>query len=133
MKSGVEEIERCSGLSPLCRVRPMELSELTDDEALVLVGFMRVVIRADGEYSQAEQQHVALVERALGPDRFKQAMLVVRGRLEKLELLKTAAKGVTRPEARRTIYDVIQKIAESDDVSVEEEKPLRWLASWWAL
>lgn len=111
----------------------MELSELTSDEALVLVGFMRIVVRADGDYSEAERQHVAIVEQALGVERFQQAMLDVRGHADKLEQLKAAAKNVTRPDARRTIYDVLQKIAASDEVSVEEEKPLRWLASWWAL
>jgi hypothetical protein len=111
----------------------MELSELTSDEALVLVGFMRIIVRADGEYSDAERQHVAIVEQALGPARFQQAMLDVRGQADKLDELKAAAKNVTRPEARRAIYDVLQKIAASDDISAEEEKPLRWLASWWAL
>ncbi len=111
----------------------MELSELTSDEALVLVGFMRIVVRADGDYSEAERQHVALVERALGEERFQKAMLDVRGQLDKLDLLKAAAKSVTRPEARRTIYDVLEKIAASDEIVVAEEAPLKWLASWWKL
>lgn len=111
----------------------MELSELTQDEVLVLVGFMRVVVRADGQYSDEEREHVAIVETALGRERFHQAMLDVRGRADGLDALKAAAKAITRPEARRTIYDVLQKIAASDEVTPTEEKPLRWLASWWQL
>lgn len=111
----------------------MELSELTSDEALVLVGFMRIIVRADGDFSDAEREHVANVEAELGPERFQQAMLDVRGQLDKLDLLKAAAKDVTRPDARRRIYDVLENIAASDDISSEEEKPLRWLASWWQL
>lgn len=111
----------------------MKLSELSSDEALVLVGFMRIIVRADGDFSDAEREHVHSVEAELGYDRFQKAMLDVRGHADQLDLLKTAAKAVTRPEARRTIYDRLEDIAASDDISSEEEKPLRWLASWWQL
>lgn len=111
----------------------MELSQLTHDEVLVLVGFMRVVIQADGEFSNAEREHVAIVRTALGTDRFTQAMALAASRFEDVEVLKTATKAITRPEARRVIHDVLVKIAQSDAITPEEEKPLRWIESWWEL
>ena len=111
----------------------MELSALTDDETLVLVGFMRVVARADGQFTEEEEQHVAIVERVLGPERFRQATLDARAKLGDLDALKAAAKEVTRQDARVMIYKVLTNLAASDEITREEEKPLRWLASWWRL
>lgn len=111
----------------------MELSQLTSDETLVLVGLMRVVIQADGEFSNPEREHVALVRTALGTDRFTQAMLTATEQYPDNETLKNAAKAVTRVEARKAIHDVLVKIAASDTITAEEEKPLRWLESWWEI
>lgn len=111
----------------------MELSLLTHDETLVLVGFMRVVIQADGEFSNPEREHVALVRTALGTDRFTQAMLEATKAFPDNDTLKRATKAVTRPEARSAIHDVLVKIAASDAITPEEEKPLRWIESWWEL
>lgn len=111
----------------------MELSQLTHDEVFVLVGFMRVVIQADGEFSTAEREHVAIVRTALGTDRFTQAMLEATEAFSDNDALKRATKAITRPEARRAIHDVLVKVAESDSMTPEEEKPLRWIESWWDL
>lgn len=111
----------------------MDLSELSHDEALVLVGFMRVVIQADGQFSDAEREHVALVRTALGLERFHTAMLEATERFADNDALKAATKAILRPEARRTIHDVLVKIAESDRITADEDKPLRWLESWWGL
>lgn len=111
----------------------MHLSELTDDEVLVLVGFMRVVIRADGEFSDAERERVDAVRTALGLERFHAAMLGAAERFPSNEELKRAAKAVARPEARRAIHGVLVDIAASDTLTAEEDKPLRWLESWWSL
>jgi len=111
----------------------MDLSELTHDETLVLLGLMRVVIQADGEFSTSEREHVALVRTALGQERFHAAMLEVTERFPTNDALKAATKAVTRTEARRAIHDVVVKIAESDAMTRDEEKPVRWLESWWGL
>jgi tellurite resistance protein len=111
----------------------MDLSDLSHDETLVLVGFMRVVIQADGQFSDGERQHVALVRTALGLERFHAAMIEATERFPDNDALKTATKAITRPEARRTIHDVLVTIAESDRLTPDEDKPLRWLESWWDL
>lgn len=111
----------------------MELSELNYDETLVLVGLMRVVIQADGQFSGAEREHVAIVSTALGMERFHQAMLDATNQFPDNDHLKRATKAVTRPAARKAIHDVLVKIAASDKVTPEEERPLRWVESWWEL
>jgi hypothetical protein len=60
-------------------------------------------------------------------------MLEATERFQDNEALKAATKAITRPEARRTIHDVLVKVAESDRITPDEEKPLRWLESWWGL
>ncbi len=111
----------------------MELSQLTHDETLVLVGFMRVVIQADGEFSETEREHVALVRTALGTERFTNAMREASAAFPDNATLKDAAKAITRREAREAIHDVLVKVAASDTITKEEDKPLRWIESWWEL
>lgn len=111
----------------------MELFQLTDEELLVLVGFLRVVVQADGEFSSAERDHVAIIRTALGEERLHHAMLQAAERFPDNESLKAATKAISRPDARRTIHEVLVRVAESDRVTPEEEKPLRWLESWWEL
>lgn len=111
----------------------MELAELTHDETLVLVGFMRVVIQADGAFSDEEREYVDMVRQALGTERFTEAMREATRGFPDNATLKTAAKAVTRAAARDAIYQVLLTIAASDTISKEEDKPLRWIESWWEI
>jgi hypothetical protein len=47
--------------------------------------------------------------------RFEHAMQLASERLPNRAALKEAAKHVTRPEARRAIYDFLREVAESDE------------------
>jgi hypothetical protein len=111
----------------------MKLDHLTPDEDVVLLGWMREIVQTDGEYSDAEREEVEKLRALLGDMRFEHAMQLASERLPNRAALKEAAKHVTRPEARRAIYDFLREVAESDEVTADEEKPLRWLASWWDL
>jgi uncharacterized tellurite resistance protein B-like protein len=111
----------------------MELRELNADEDMVLVALMREVVQADGAYSDAERRHVAEVRAALGEARFDAATVAARERFPSRDALKQAAKTLVRPEARARLYDTLEAMARADGKTAEEEKPLRWLASWWEL
>ncbi|HJL15920.1 MAG TPA: TerB family tellurite resistance protein [Sandaracinaceae bacterium LLY-WYZ-13_1] len=111
----------------------MELRDLNDDETLIFVGLLREMVQADGEYSDQEKDFVAEQSKALGADRFRQAMEEAKERYGDLASLKEAAKGVERQEARQLIFDRLIKSAVVDGVDEAEEKPLRWLAEHWKI
>jgi uncharacterized tellurite resistance protein B-like protein len=111
----------------------MELTELKDEELVALAGLMREVIRADHEYSDAERVRVEELAGILGEERFNDVFERAKRELTSLDEVKAHAKTVTRDAARRAIFDYLMKLAAADGVAREEEKPLRWLASWWDL
>src|SRR5690242_14820639 len=85
---------------------PMELSDLTPEEDVVLLGLLREVITADGKYTSAEKRGVERVRTALGEARFDDAMQAAQNRFAQPGALKDAAKAVTRQSARATIFAV---------------------------
>lgn len=109
----------------------VNLDDLTPDEDMVLVGLVREVVQADGEFSAAEKRETAAVRTAMGDSRFAAAAERIRQDCPTRAALKEAAKMMSRQEARETIFAVLQQIAYVDGVDEAEEKPLRWLASWW--
>lgn len=111
----------------------MSLNSLFEDEEVALLGLLREVIQADGTYSNDERASVAEIKAALGQERFRRAMQAAEGQFTHRDTLKAYVKGIARVEARRTIYQTLLKVAQSDGLDSQEEKPLRWLASWWQL
>ena len=109
----------------------MGVDKLTQDETLVLVGLLREVIHADGVYSEEERAQVRALAETIGQDRFDEAIKEASTRFKSRDQLKAAAKAVERVEAHRTILDCLRKVAASDAIAPEEEKPLMWLDSWW--
>jgi hypothetical protein len=109
----------------------MEITELNETEEVVLVGLMREIVQADGEYTDAERKAVEVVRAELGPERFERAIERARDQLRSRADLKSLAQGIEREEVRELIYRVLEKVAEIDGVAPEEEKPLAWLSAWW--
>jgi hypothetical protein len=69
----------------------------------------------------------------IGEERFGRVFEQAKRELTSLHEVKEHAKTVTRDGARRAIFDYLMNLAAADGVAGEEEKPLRWLASWWEL
>ncbi len=111
----------------------MELADLTADEATALVGLLREIVQADHDYSTAEEGAVQGIRTELGRERFDAAIDDVRERFPHRHDLKEHVKTISRPEARKLIYDRLFQVAEADGLDSSEEKPLKWLASWWEL
>lgn len=111
----------------------MDLADLTTDEEAVLLGWMREIIQTDGEYSDEERAEVIQLRTHLGAERFDRAIVAANERFENRAALKDGAKALTRQEARQAIYDFLKELAGSDELTADEEKPLKWLASWWAI
>lgn len=126
---------------------------LTNDERLVFAGLARLLIAADGRFSAAEAE--ALVEESTelfaargeaGPYRAAptaeqapdpEALWTLLERaataLPNEEAVLTAARAVTRPEAREAIFDALYAIAASDVIDKSEWPIIDWLAESWGL
>lgn len=111
----------------------MEIHELTEDETVVFVALLREVVKADEEYSDEERGAVEALSEVLGRDRMTAAMKAAQERYGARAELKDDAKSISRAEARDVIYRTLLGVAEADGVDVAEEKPLRWLATWWGI
>jgi uncharacterized tellurite resistance protein B-like protein len=109
----------------------VEIDELTPEEELALVGLLREIVQADGEYSDQERKAIQIVRNELGPKRFDETIGRCRDQFKSRGDLKEHAKGIKRQEARELIFQVLEKVAEVDGLDDEEKKPLKWLASWW--
>ena len=48
---------------------PLDISELTPEEDIALVGLLREIVQADGNYSDLEREHIHRIKDAIGHDR----------------------------------------------------------------
>lgn len=111
----------------------MSIDNLTPEEDAILMGLARIVVQADHDYSDAEREQVVGLRNELGESRFVAAIEDARVRYGELTALKQAAKTILDAEKRRAIFSRLERLAECDGVTESEDKPLRWLASWWEL
>jgi uncharacterized tellurite resistance protein B-like protein len=109
----------------------MEIRDLSPDEDVLLLGLLREVVQADGDYTDAERGQVHQLRDALGQERFERAVAEAQSRFASRAALKDAAKEITDQETRERIFEVLERAAASDGLNEREQKPLKWLASWW--
>ncbi len=109
----------------------MSLSTLTADEATVLMGMLREVVQADGEYTDEEAAEVAKIKDALGDERFEAAVQSAKSTFTSRKVLAEWVPKVTRAEAQEAILDTLSAVAASDDISAGEDEPIQWLSKAW--
>lgn len=133
-----------------------EVERLTAPEALALGGLLRVLIRMDGRFTEAERDalslvatSVALVEDAavtseayrsgakapepIGEERLYALIEQAGEELGDDAAIRAAALTVTRPAARASIHAMLFEVAASDVISAGESTLLDWLAEKWEL
>jgi hypothetical protein len=127
------------------------LDDLSDAESLALGGLLRLMIRIDGSFSQAEEEVLGELAEELsrqGSDGATyrgqavvqadpQAIYTIIDRagraLENDDAIREAARAVTRPEAREIIYGALFAVATADTISTGEGALLTWLEETWEL
>jgi hypothetical protein len=138
----------------------MPKENLTDDELLAFAGLARLLIQADGKFSQDEADVLEDFAEELfggtaedgkptlaadgprggdetdddeGPRRSPVFDLIERGAaaLPDEAAVRRAAQGVTRQEARELIFDVLYEVAACDVISRSEWPLLEWLMAEW--
>ena len=125
---------------------------LAPHEQLAFAGLVRMLIRADGEFTAEEQYVVEMVTAELVPSPSKDgtyrdapappepdpeaiwALIDRAGReLRDEAAVLRAAESVTTPEARGAIYQALREIAEADVISEAEWPLLHSLARLWGI
>ena len=128
-----------------------QLERLTGSEALVLGGLLRILIREDGRFTDAERGALALVATSVAlveddavsapPDGAapigEEGLYIFierAGEVFKDDIgVRTAALDITRPSARAAIHALLFEVAASDMISEGEGTLLDWLAEKWEL
>lgn len=111
----------------------MEVSELTHEERLALVGLMKAVIQADRIYSDEESEELRKVAKLFGKEQFQQTVAEARELFRTLSDIKDYAVRVERPEARELMFELLDDLAQQDDLVQEERELLGWLSRQWEI
>jgi hypothetical protein len=111
----------------------MKMSDLSASERLALGGLVRLLVRADGDFSEAEEEAVNRIGEELGG-----AGLLWSAVSDSAQSLRTdqdvrrAGLAIERPEVRALVLAVLGRIAHSDAVAPSEEGILLALRAHWA-
>jgi hypothetical protein len=108
----------------------MHLTDLTDDELMVLLGALKMVTWADGELSEAESDTLGQIMSKVGP-RATVALRRAREEITGQAALAAWAQKVQRVEARVVIFDACTLLARSDGIDDREMGVLDWLDDVW--
>lgn len=111
----------------------MQLSDLNKDERLALVGFVKVIIQADKEFSEQEAEELKKVAGAIGIPEFKETVKQAKEQFKKVADLKEFARKIERQPARELIFSCIYDVALPGDIVPEEAKVLSWLSKLWKI
>lgn len=110
----------------------LTLADLDADEQLALGGLIRIMIRLDGSFSEAEEEHLDQVAEEIGG---REALwrVISRSAQEHADdiAIRATAKTVERPEVRRLIRRAIEHIARAETIEPTEQTLLDWLDREW--
>ncbi len=112
----------------------MTLSDLTEDEKLVLGALVRLIIRADGRFTPEEEQRIQDVGADIGgAEALWRVISDSAQRYTEERSIEGALPGVTRAEARDFIYDVVYSVATADAIGKGEQLVLDLLRKAWGI
>lgn len=125
---------------------------LTEEELLAFAGLARLLVQADGNFTEDERAALEDVSAELfgvtdmGSGPYREGPVVAQppkndavwALLQRAQLLlpdepsvRTAALGVTRQHARETIFGALYTVAAADVIDKSEWPLLDWLTSEW--
>jgi hypothetical protein len=110
----------------------MDVSELSESEHTVLLALVGLLARADGRISETEMKTLEYLRGVIAPERFQR----VRDQAAALadnEAILNAARAVTRPEARKAIFAVLQEMAIPGTLDPSEAAILEGISAFWRL
>lgn len=111
----------------------MTLDELSQDEQTALGGLLRMTLRSDGDFTEAEEEAINAEGRALGGEAkiWRVISQSAQDCPNEPDVRAWLAK-VQRAEARAFIRGLVERIAASDGTSDREHELLTWLRTTWS-
>ena len=109
----------------------MRLSDLSKEERLALIGWAKLVIRADKEFTNEEAEELKKLAVEMGTGLFNEAVADAKAQLKSVDDLKVLAEKITSQEARELIFSVLYDIAVPGTIVDSEARVLQWLAKTW--
>ena len=110
----------------------MTLEELSEAEQIVLLALVGLTARLDGNVTETEVAWIDRISEHIGEERFEAVRDAAANFGDPAAILE-AARGVTRPEAREVIYELVYDTASSDTIAEGESDLLARLAKLWDL
>ena len=106
----------------------IKLEDLEDHEQLALGGLIRILIRLDGSFSEAEEEYLNQVAAEVGTqDELWKIISRSAQELQDDDAIKAKTLQVKRTNARELIRYVLEAIARADTISLREQKLFDWL------
>jgi hypothetical protein len=110
----------------------MNIDELDRDEQLALGGLLRLLVRSDGDFTEAEESQIdAIGERMGGPAAIWKLISDSAQAYPHDGAIRAAALGVKRPAARELMVALLREVAAPDGVHAKETALLEWLTGEW--
>lgn len=109
----------------------MELHDLDDAEQLAFGGLLRMMIRKDGDFSEAEEARVDALSGSAGREAIWRLISRSAQELRDDASIRLAATRISRPESRAYILDSLSQVAAADGTNDAEAQMLTWLRSIW--
>lgn len=110
----------------------MKLSDLTSDETSILGALIRLMVRADGRFTEEEEQRIHDIGAEIGgAEQLWRAVSDSAQRYTTEAATREAIGGVVRPEARVFVYDIVFSVATADTIAEGEQVILDSLRAAW--
>jgi hypothetical protein len=110
----------------------MELTDLTRDERVALVGLTKILLTSDGKVSDEEVEHIEAIIEDVGDDSYTEALDTYEETFATdRERFRQFLTTITRQEARELIFGTVLEAAGAEAVGPAEAEPLDWLAKAW--
>ncbi len=111
----------------------IDFKDLDENEQLALAALLRLLVRMDGQFSQAEQEALQEIALDFGEKRFWKVMEEAASKAPDEARIRAVAQSVTRLSARELIYGAVLGVAMSDVIQGGETSLLDWLRAEWKL
>ncbi len=112
---------------------PLPLKEIGPQDQVALAALLRLMVRLDGRFTEAEQEALGDLALSMGERRFWQVMDEAAQRLPDEAAIRDAALQVTDQSAREVLYLALVRVAESDVIQSTEAGLLAWLREHWSI
>lgn len=110
----------------------MKLSDLSEAERLALGGLLRLLVRADGDFTQAEEDQLNAIGETLGgKDQLWKAISGSAQAFATDQEVRRAGLEIQRPEVRALTLSLLEQVAHADGMSPGEEGIVEALRAHW--